>query len=173
MKLITRGTTIFDRTLDLLAVLAGTLLIFTMLAISYDVVFRYFLNRPLGWVVEISEYVLLYITFLGTAWLLRREGHVKIDIVFNRLSSRNQSLLNIVTSIIAAIACLALAWWGVDVTLDNFQRNLVIRETLDVPKFILIAVIPLGSFLLFAQFLRRAYGNLASWRLTRGKREGL
>ena len=42
-----------------------------MLVVCAEVLLRYGFNSPISWVVEISEYALLWITFLGAAWVLR------------------------------------------------------------------------------------------------------
>lgn len=129
-----------------------------MLAIFADVTLRYLINRPITWVFEATEYSLLYITFLGTAWLLKREGHVKLDLLLNWLKPRTQTFLNVVTSILLAIVCLLLVWYGAHSTWDHFQRGILSVRYYEPPKFIFLAVIPVGSFLLFIQSIKRTYG---------------
>ena len=116
MKLLTRITRILDRLMDSFAFLACVLLGFIAFSICLEVVMRYLLNRPLVWVVEVSEYGLLYITFLGAAWLLRSNEHVTMDFLLNRLEGRNLAMLNMITSILGAIVCLVLVWYGVKIT---------------------------------------------------------
>ncbi len=164
---------IIDKAINLMAFFAGGMLVLTMLGVASDVVFRYFLNRPIAWMGEITEYILLYITFLGAAWLLRREGHVKVDMVLNNLNPRTRSLLNVITSIVGALACLALVWWGGVTTLDHFQRGQLFYKILEVPKFAIYIIIPVGSFFLFFQFLRRARGYLVSGKESRAKESEL
>ena len=108
MNLLTKVANIFDRTIQVATLLAGILLIFLMLSVSADVVLRYFLGRPIGWVKEVAEYILLYIPFLVAAWVLRREGHVKMDMVLTRLNPRTQALVNIVTSSLGAVTFLVI-----------------------------------------------------------------
>lgn len=156
MKLLRKLTTMFDSTVDLFSILAGMLLVFVMLAVCAHVVLRYFLGRPTIWVVEISEVILLYITFLGTAWLLRREGHVKIEILLGRLHPRTQAWLNIMMSAIGAIICLVVVWYGVQVTWQFFHRDVLTPTVLALPRAWIIAIIPIGSFLLALQFVKRA-----------------
>ncbi|MFC2013977.1 TRAP transporter small permease [Chloroflexota bacterium] len=157
MKLLTKITTIYDRAVDILIVFSCLLLTFMTLAISANVFLRYFLNKPQVWAFEISGFILLYLVFLGAGWLLKSEGHVKVDFVVARLSTRSQNLIAIITSLIAAIACLVLVWYGTEVTWDNFEKGVVTVTVWRYPKFALLLVIPLGSFLLFIQFLRRSY----------------
>ncbi len=165
-----RAVVIFDRVVDVLVYIALALLVFSWLTVCADVVLRYFFSRPIPWSTEVTEYILLQITFLGTAWLLRREGHVIVDVVISRLSERNQSLLNSITSIIAALLCLAMTYWAVVDTLEVFQQGLIIPKQLDTPKYIVFIVIPLGYLMLSLQFMRRAYGFLAGVKTGEGKK---
>ncbi|MFC1951785.1 TRAP transporter small permease [Chloroflexota bacterium] len=163
MKPITKVTNIFDRLLNILAVMAVVLLVFLMLSISYEVVVRYFLGSSTYGLLEIWEYALLYVTFLAVAWLLKGEGHVSVDVVLKLLKPRVQVILNIITSSISAIACLGLAWYGALVVWESAQAGTrIIEGELYPPEFLIVMIIPIGSFLLFIQFLRRTYGYFRS-----------
>ena len=125
---------------------------------------RYFLNRPQAWVLEYAEFGIVWFTFLSAAWILKREGHVKVDILVNQLSRRNQALLGSITSIIGVILCFSLTVYGVQVTWYSFQKNLSLFTYLRTPQGPVYAIIPAGGFLLFIQFLRRGYGYFVDWR---------
>lgn len=131
-----------------------------MAYICVDVTIRYLISRPITWAFEATEYSLLYITFLGTAWLLRKEGHVKLDIVLNALEPRARTVLNIITSVILAIVCFLLTWYGTESTIDHFQRSVTSVKYYTLPQFMFIIVIPLGGFLLFIQSIKRTYGYI-------------
>lgn len=163
---------IVDRIIEFAAVLAGVGVVFVMISICFDVISRRLLNMGQEWPIEYTEYALLYITFLSTAWVLKKEAHVKMDLLLNRLKPRNQALLNTATSIIGAMLCLIMAWFGVLVTWDMFQRGIHRPTPLYTPMAPLIAVIPVGSFLLLIQFLRRAYGYLRSGEVAKLNWEG-
>jgi len=171
MKLLTKAGIIFDRTINYLAFMAAVLIIFTMLSVGAEVVMRYFLRRPMIWVMEITEISLLFVTFLGTAWLLKREGHVKVDIVTGHLNPRAQDLLGIISSIIGIIVCLVLVWYGIHVSYDYIQGGLYEPTLLELPKGPLLTIIPIGSFLLLIQFVRRTYGHLQHFRASPNKKE--
>ena len=159
MKLISA----FDRIIDYLAYIAGGIIIFVALSVFLNVMSRQLLRVSVLGVIEIGEYSLCYITFLATAWLLKKEGHVRMDLVVNRLNPRTQAWVNMFMSVIGAGLCLTLTWYGVIVTLDAWQRNVFLSSTvLQAPLALLLFIIPVGCFLLFIQFLRRAYGSIAS-----------
>lgn len=171
MKLVAKFNTIFDRTVGLLFLLASALVIFIMVSVTTEVfIARFLLDRPQTWVVDISEYSLLFITFLGTAWVLKRGGHVKMDLVLTRLNSRAQLVINTITSTIGAIICLALTWYGARASWNAFQLGLTTATVLDLPRGPIFAVIPIGCFLLSIQFLKIIYGYLRRWREPTEKR---
>ena len=151
---------ILDRIIDSLAVFTRVLVVLVMLVVCADVILRYFFNRPMFWVLESTQFALVFITFLGATWVLKNDGHVRMDIVINRLSQRTQNRINIVTSILCAVACLIVTWFGAKVWWDYFQINYLYAGSLVIPAYFLEVVIPIGAFLLFIQFLRQAYGYL-------------
>ena len=163
MNFLVKIGRILDRIMEIFAFLAGLILAFILLSVCLEVFMRYFLNRPLQWVVELTEYALLYITFLGAAWLLKRGGHINVDIFLSLLSSRTRAGLKIFSSLIGIIVSFCLVWYGFAVSWEHFQDGIYNITLLEFPKAPLLAIIPIGSLLLLAQFIRRAYGSLAAF----------
>lgn len=161
---MSRLASMFDRTIELLAWLAALLIVFAMLAVSADVVSKKFFERPIIWVFDITQYILLYATFLGTAWVLKRESHIVIDIAIAPLGPKPRAILGIVNSLVGVAVCAIMVWYGTQVTLDHFQRTVRDTALLQLPKGPVLAIIPFGSLLLMVQFMRRAYGYLGQWK---------
>jgi TRAP-type C4-dicarboxylate transport system permease small subunit len=162
MKMLSRFWVFFDYLLGIMATIGMVILTGMMLVVCWEVVTRYFLGRGTLWVLEFCEYALLYITFLGSAWLLKREGHVEMDLIILRLNRKTQAIVNGVVSILGAILCSVFAWFGLVVALDRLSRGIVQPTLVAPPDFPLFAVIPVGFFLLFIQFLRRAHRILTT-----------
>lgn len=153
---------IYNFCIDYLFYLAGVLVIALMLVVVADVTLRYSVKTPITWGFEFSEYTLLYMTFLATAWLLRSDGHVKMDILRSFLKPRPQAYLSFIASILLVIACFLLLWYGVSSTADNFQRGVLSVKYYSVPKFIFLIIIPIGSLLLLIQAVKRTYSSFRS-----------
>lgn len=167
MKLQTKLSAIFDRITGVLAFMGASLIIFTMLIVCTEIVVRYYLGHSIEGTLEITEYALVYMTFLGAAWLLKKEGHVKMDFVLNRLKPRGQVLLNIITSILGVVSCFILTWYSAEVTWDSFRINYHLEhQILEPPFFPIVMIAPIGSLLLSIQFLIRTYSFLRRWRIT-------
>lgn len=152
---------LFDHVVNGMIFLAGLILVFIMLSVCLEVILRYFLNRPQVWVTEVTEVLLLYITFLGTTWLLRQEGHVKVDILLNRLKPRILALLGIFSSAIGILVSITLTVSGFQLTWDYVQRGIYTPTAMEIPVWIIIVIIPVGSLMLLVQFIRRGWLNIA------------
>lgn len=155
---------LYRRIIELGAVLAGVLLLFLMMSVTVEVALRYFLGRPTSWVMEICGYILLFIPFLVAAWVLRRDGHVRMDLVLSIMSPKARSFLNAITSLISALICFVLTWYGIKVTIYFSKLGYKTPTVLMLPKSALIAIVFVGSFLLAVQFLIETYNHFRAWR---------
>ena len=151
MKLIIK---VFDRLVDVMAFLGGALCILTMLGVSADVVGRYFLSRPIVGMLEANQIAIVWLTFLGSAWLLRQGGHIKMDILEMRLRGRAQAWLKIIVSTVCAAMSLFLFWYGTLATVAAFQHGDMQATNVPINVGYVLLAIPLGSLPLFIQFLR-------------------
>ena len=131
---------------------------FTTVGTCMDVLLRYSFNRPISWMLEITEYTMLYIPFLGAAFVLKEDGHIRIDLVITFLSERSRGWLNVVTSFVGGVVMLTYTWFGAQVTLDYFKRGVPSLESLRTPMFLILMIIPIGGLLFSIQFFRQMKG---------------
>lgn len=150
------GRGVFDRIIGFFAVIAGVLLIIMTLVVCYNVLMRYFIGDPPVWATEITEYIMLYATFLAAAWVLKEKGHVRIDILVGQLSSRGQYILNTIACLLGITACSILLYHSARATYSLYVREVISLKILPFPKYILIGVIPFGMLLTLIQFIRMA-----------------
>jgi len=118
---------------------------------------RELLGLPQAWVVECSEYIILFITFFGAAWVMKGEGHISVEIVINALRPGKAALLNFATSILGLFVCLIIFIFGILSVLRAYNHHLITFTALELPKWPFLTVIPLGTLLLSLQFISRAH----------------
>lgn len=145
---------------NLFAGLAIVGLLFIVLAVCLEIVLRTFFNRPQTWVIELTEYVLLYITFLGTAWLLRGNGHVSVDLLTTAVGPEWQRRFGLVSAAVGLAVALVLTGFGTTITLEQMHRGVYKPTVMEFPTWLVLLVIPLGSAVLSLRFLHRL---LAVW----------
>ena len=141
-----------------LAWFSGLLMILSLVSVCVDVVMRYFFNHPSGWILQISEYILLYIPFLSAAYVLKEDGHIRVDIILNILGKRAGALLNTITSAVGAGVLFVLTYYGTVAAADLYVRKVPTLKYLKIPEFLVVMVIPAGCLLFGIQFIRRAAG---------------
>ena len=145
----------FDTIIVVLFWMGGGLLVFATIGTCVDVVLRYSVNRPISWMLEITEYIMLYIPFLGAAFVLKENGHIRIDLVLTFLGERSRGWLNVVTSSVGGVVMLIYTWFGAQVTLDYIQRGVPSLESLRTPMFLILMIIPIGGLFFSIQFFRQ------------------
>jgi TRAP-type C4-dicarboxylate transport system permease small subunit len=142
------------------AVLLGAL----VFMVGADIVLRGLFNYPLGWVKEISEYIILSFPFLLAAWIMETEGHLKMDLLIDKLGPRAQNGVNAITYTVGALVVLILSSFSLRVTLEFYRTQYFTATLLKLPKFIFIALIFLGFLMLFLQLIRKIIGFIDNWK---------
>lgn len=141
---------------------ASIMLVGMMLMVDSDLTARYF-SQPISGMSEITEIFLLYITFLGMAWVFKDDAHVVVDIVLANLLPGAKRLFGYANYFIVALTAGILTWYGFATTYDVFQRGVRNPTILETPLVYIIVIIPIGSLVLFLQVLVKA------WKLHRGE----
>ena len=137
------------------------------LAVCLEVFMRYVLNDPLVWVVEFSEYALLYICFLGTAWALREGNHVRVDIFLSAFSQRWRQRFGVVSSLLGLGIASVLVIWGALAVREKFISGAYNPTVVEFPTWIVLLCIPIGSLILALRFLRNMIEYAAGVRSDR------
>lgn len=145
---------------NVMAVIAGILILISMFSVILEVITRFFWNYSSVWVQEYNEYILLYIPFLAGAWLLRQNGHVAVDIINNFLNRKMEMVLNSIVALIGIIVMVVICYYGTLATVDAFARGVNSTTPLKTPQVYIYIIIPVGSFFLLLEFIRKFFTAL-------------
>ena len=165
MNTASPGGGLFDRLLYWLAAVAAAVLVAITLSVVYEVVARYGFGRPTSWAIDFSEYALLVCVFYATAWVLAQDAHIKIDIFVVLCPPKVVRILDLIASLIGSFSCAVFCWMAVVAVWEAYRDSEVIWRSMIVPKWLVWSAMPIGSFLLTIQFVRRA---VAGYRKTVG-----
>lgn len=66
--------------------------------VVWEVMMRYFFNRPSVWGLETSEFIFGGFFVLAGAYTLLVRGHVNVDIIYSNLPLRYRAILDVVTA---------------------------------------------------------------------------
>jgi C4-dicarboxylate transporter, DctQ subunit len=154
----------FDKTLDIMAYICMFFIAFIIFTMVLDITLRATIRQTLGPITDIDRLLLVYLPFLGGAWLLRREGHVNVDLILARLPRIPQSILLVLFSMIGIILGILMVWYGGKLTIELIQRDSRTLDILETPMWVYQIPVPIGGLLLFGQFIRRTYACLIKWK---------
>ena len=157
----------FDKLIEVMAALAGVLLVFISAAMCYTIFMRFVFRQTTIWIVPVSEYVLLWAVFLGTTWLLKEGGHITTDVIYTHLNEKTKRYLDCIIAVIGGLACAMLFSLGIVHTYDCLIHGVTDVRAFTVPKSVVFIIIPIGSILLTIQFFRIAWSKLFDIRTGR------
>jgi len=135
------------------------MLILMVLSVMLEVFLRQLFNRPQEWVVEFSEYALLYITFLSCASILRRDGHITVDLITCRFRARTRNFLSVIHYGICTVVSFIFVTIGAKTTLDHYFRGIYNPTILQIPMAYILLVIPIGGVFILVQSLIGLYSS--------------
>jgi TRAP-type C4-dicarboxylate transport system permease small subunit len=115
------------------------------------------------WLSTVVEFGLPVCTMLAAPYLVRQRAHVAMELIDGALSDRVKRLLIFLTDIIAAGVSLLVAYYAWLGGYDSWSRGEVVVLAIDVPRWILYAVLALGLLLCAIEFFRHAVLALCAW----------
>ena len=110
---------------------AAALFFLMMLTVAH-VTGRSFFNSPVTGAIELSTYTLSVIVALGWCSLALADGHIKVDLVVNRLPKRAQFII-INSTLILSFIILLFATWANGIAAMGDARYTSILKIPDIP----------------------------------------
>ncbi|KYO56559.1 TRAP transporter small permease subunit [Tistrella mobilis] len=89
---------VVDRLSDYVGIVAMALVFVMIGVLLLDAVTRNALDIPLHWCVEVAQFTLLAYFFMGGAMTLKNDDHVRMDLIYQHLSTRGKAILDLITS---------------------------------------------------------------------------
>jgi C4-dicarboxylate transporter, DctQ subunit len=156
VRLVVRG---YDAIVTLMALIAAGMLVWLMVSILISVTMRNTGLQPMAWLFTSSEYALLYMTMLGAPWLVRRKGHVHIELVTAALPPRWRRMLSRAVALACVAVCGMLAWKGIELVQLNIARADFDVRAYYFPRWLLTIAFPVSFGLMAVEFARFTFGR--------------
>lgn len=153
-----------DWVLATAAVLAGLLLAAGIGTVLFEIAARNLFGVSYPWVFEINEYILVYVPFLAAAWVLRKGGHVTVDLIESVLPARVLRVSDVLIAAVGATGCAVIAWFGYVLTSAAYSQGRVSLTVTQIPDVYVLSALPIGAALLVAEFVRQGIRALAGER---------
>lgn len=133
-------------------VASGGLLFLGVTVIFYGVIMRYVFNDARSWVDELSQYMIIWGTLIGTSVALRNNHHIKVDMLFDKLPNRAKYFVTLFANTIGISFGLFVLYYGSG--LVNFTHiSGQLSTDMGIPLYKVYTILPLMGFLLTLRFV--------------------
>jgi len=134
------------------ATLAGAATLAIILLVSYDVLMRYFFDRPQLFVDELASFLEVLVIFGGAAYTFRVGGHVRVDLITSHLSPPARAWLR-TAALVIGVAFLATVIWTTTQSALTAYRYGRVSAVMLYPLWLPMLVIPAGLALMVVAML--------------------
>jgi len=154
----------FLKTVDRISELSGKGVCFLVIplvaVILYEIFARYVFQSPTIWVHETAQMIYgAYVILLG-AYVLRRNGHVNVEILYGRFTPRTRAAVDLFTWLLFFYFCGLLLWKGGEMAWESLLLGETESTTFAPPVYPIKMMIPLGAFLILLQGLAKFLRDL-------------
>ncbi len=156
---------------EFLGKVSAVLFLLLLCNVFYDVIMRYAFNDVSIGMQELEWHLFATLFLLGIPYALRTEGHVRVDLIYDRLSPRRQAWINLIGTLVFLLPfTLLVAWYGIGFTYDSYTLGEGSGDPGGLPyRWIIKGMIP---FAFFAMAISGVGLLLKSINTLRGVRPG-
>ncbi len=97
-------------------ILLSFLSIIMIFIVFLQVVMRYVFKNSLHWSEEIARFSLIWLVFIGISYAVKKNKHIKIDVLLMLFKSKGRILLNLVSDLLFLLFALFVVFYGFDVS---------------------------------------------------------
>ncbi|MEY2994176.1 MAG: hypothetical protein RL357_1111 [Pseudomonadota bacterium] len=134
-----------------------------VLAYTYEVTARYLFNMPTIWVHE-SSFLLFGMQYmLGGAYGLLHGSHVRVDVIYTRLTRRTQAAIDVFTSVFFFIFVIAMCTTGTRFFLESVAMDERSVETWQIQYWPVKGMMLLGAILIVLAGIARLIKDIRTF----------
>lgn len=148
----------FDRLLTLIEEYLLYILLFSMfICVLLGFVSRYVLVTPLAWADELARYLMIWGTFIGASYGVKKGAHITLDILEVTLTEKVNKIFRIISHFISILFFALLVIGGIP--LVHNMMNVVVQTspTLQIPMYLVYSAVAIGSTLMIIRYLILIY----------------
>lgn len=123
-----------------------------MFLTASDVILRYVFNRPIVGAFDLTEYMMAIVVAFGLAYCAMMKGHVRVDLIVERLPQRAQAVIDSVTGLLS-LGLFSLITWQCFLNVKLQFASGVTSTVLLIPVFPFVGMVGIGSALLSLMLL--------------------
>jgi TRAP-type C4-dicarboxylate transport system permease small subunit len=144
--------------------LSGITIVVASIVVCYGVLMRYYFHSSIGWMLEMSIFLLVIATFMSAGYTQLLRGHVTIEVLEHILSSRANKWRYLVGDILSLAFCAFLAWNAWEFFHEAYVDGRVTNSTWGPKLWIPYSFMFIGTSALSLQLLVQIVDTLIAWK---------
>jgi TRAP-type mannitol/chloroaromatic compound transport system permease small subunit len=155
-----------DRVNQLLGKAASIMILLSCVVSAANALLRYGLDISNNWPLELQWYLFAAAVMLGTSYTLKRNEHVRVDLIYSQLSDRGRLWVDLFgLTFFLMPACLLFTWlsW----TTLFYPSWLVMEHSMNsggLARYPIKLIVPFGFFMLSLQGLSEMIKRIGALR---------
>lgn len=153
---------------ELLGQVARVCVLLLVLLVATNVILRYFFSFSPVALQELEWHLISPIALLGLAYAMKHKADVRVDFLYERLSSGYRLLVDLASALLTLAVGTILCWIALPYVMQSYDISEISADPGGLTfRFLLKAFIPLGFGLLALQGLAETLKNVQQWQLAR------
>jgi TRAP-type C4-dicarboxylate transport system permease small subunit len=158
---VDRTMRIFDRIDEAFFFLAKIGVFLMMLLTTIDSLGRYFFHHPIAGAYEFSEkYLMVAIVYLSISYVMKLDGHIRVDIVIEKFPVKIQNALNSIYYLLGAGLMFVIGYQGMLATLEAWENNYVGAGVIAWPTWASVIFVPIGTYMFALRLIFMCISNI-------------
>ncbi len=134
---------------SIFAGLACLLVLVIMTAIVVQVIYRFVLNDPVAWVLDITIFLLVFVFFLAVAPALQSGSHIEVDMFDSLIPARHRKSVRLIGKVLTVVFAATFLWYVGAFYYDIVEVDEISFTMLIVQLKYLYWIGPLGALQFF------------------------
>ena len=128
-----------------------------VVAVFLQVLFRFLLDQPLAWTEELARYLLVWLTFIGSAYAMSIKAHIGLEFVQKLLPPTANKIVLALSALLSVLFFLFMVYQGYEMAMKSMTQT---SPSLLLPMGVVYMVIPISGVLLILNVLHVTWKDI-------------
>ena len=142
---------VVDSIMKCVSILLGILLLFAVLLVLAQVIWRYVLRAPLGWTDQLCRFMYVWIVMLGLPVLFHEKSVTAFDYLSGKMKPKQQTILHLIVCILSI--AFAVCFFYFSILFIQRKGNQMIPAFRTIPYVTIYASMPTSAVLLLIEMI--------------------
>lgn len=140
----------FEKFANVIGYFTAFVMVLMILNVTYNVIMRYFFNTGSIAMQEMEWHLFSVVILLGISYTLKEDGHVRVDLIYDRLTNKKKAKINMVGVAFFIIpVALLIGIESIPFVIESFTSHEQSGDPGGLPyRWLVKSLIPLSFFLL-------------------------